>query len=237
MTSSITSPNSEIQLTRGHKKKARTRQALIEAAIHIYSEKGVSELQLNGLAERAGVSNGTIYNYFKTRDEVLHAVGIELADQFSQRITHVSQGIENAVERVAVGIRMFILQGRSDPTWAGAVAGLFQHDQTIQSIVANNLLNDLVLGIKQGQFHIKNKLVAMGLIASATIGAISAILEGLDQADYDSSLAEMLLLALGVRAEQASQIANQALPEKKLEPGPESNVKRGRGRPRKTIGR
>ncbi|HCB40298.1 MAG TPA: TetR/AcrR family transcriptional regulator, partial [Gammaproteobacteria bacterium] len=74
-----TNPESE-PLTRGFKKKARTRQTLVDAAIRIYAEKGVGALLLNELAERAGVSNGTVYNYFKTREEVLQAVGIELAN-------------------------------------------------------------------------------------------------------------------------------------------------------------
>ena len=50
-----TNPESE-PLTRGFKKKARTRQTLVDAAIRIYAEKGVGALLLNELAERAGVS-------------------------------------------------------------------------------------------------------------------------------------------------------------------------------------
>ena len=56
--------SAEQPLTRGHKKRARTRQSLIEAALRIYARKGVGELALNELAAEAEVSNGTIYNYF-----------------------------------------------------------------------------------------------------------------------------------------------------------------------------
>lgn len=224
---------SEAGLTRGHKKKARTRQALIEAAMRIYSESGVASLMLNDLADEAGVSSGTVYNYFKTREEVLQAVGIELADQLSHLITEVSQDIDHGAERVSVGVRMFIQHGKQDPIWAGAVTGVFQHDPSIRSAVASNLQNDLRLGLEQGHFRIKNELIAMGLVASSTFGAIALVLEGLDCEDYDAIVAEMVLLALGVTPAKANNIANRPLPEPP-EPEPQP-AKRKRGRPPKSA--
>lgn len=225
-------PQEEPQ-TRGFKKKARTRQALVEAAMRIYAGKGVGELQLNELAEEAAVSNGTVYNYFKTREEVLQAVGIELANQFSHRITAVSQGIENGAERLVVGVRMFIHQGRRDPVWVSAVVRVFQYDKNIRSVVANNLRGDLQLGLQQGQLHYKHEEVAMGLVASATIGAMTAILDGFDQPEYDATLAEMLLLGLGMTPAKARRVACLPLPEVHPEPAAPTIEKRKRGRPPK----
>lgn len=219
--------------TRGFKKKARTRQALVEAAMRIYAGKGVGELQLNELAEEAAVSNGTVYNYFKTREEVLQAVGIELANQFSHRITAVSQGIENGAERLVVGVRMFIHQGRKDPVWASAVVRVFQYDKNIRSVVANNLRGDLRLGLQQGQLHYQQEEIAMGLVASATIGAMTAILDGFDQPECDAILAEMLLLGMGMTPARARRVAGLPLPEAHPEPTAPTIEKRKRGRPPK----
>lgn len=220
-------------LTRGFKKKARTRQALVEAAIRIYAGKGVGELQLNELAEEAAVSSGTVYNYFKTREEVLQAVGIELANQFSHRIAVVSQGVENGAERVVVGVRMFIHQGRRDPVWASAVVRVFQYDKNIRSVVANNLRGDLQLGLRQGHLHYQNEEIAMGVVASVTIGAMTAILDGFDQPECDSIIAEMLLLGLGMTPAKARRVAGLPLPKVQPEPVAPTVEKRKRGRPRK----
>lgn len=227
------SGNNEKSLTRGYKKKARTRQALVEAAMRIYSDKGVVALTLNDLAEEAGVSHGTVYNYFKTREEVLQAVGIELADQLSNLITEASRDIENGAERVAVGVRMFIRQGKRDPVWAGAVTGIFQHDHSIKSVVANNLQQDLKLGLEQGHFCIKNEIIAMSVVASSTFGAISLVVEGLNFENYDAIVAEMILLALGVAPAKAKEISNQALPEPPRQESEPKPVKKRRGRPPK----
>lgn len=222
-------------VTRGHKKKARTRHALVEAAMRIYAEKGVGELLLNELAVQADVSNGTVYNYFKTREEVLQAVGIELANQFSHRITAVSHGIDNGAERVAVGVRMFIQHGRLNSIWASAVVRVFQYDKNIRSAVANNLRGDLQLGAQQGLLRYQNEEIAMALIASATIGAMTAILDGHDFPDYDSTIAEMLLLGLGLTPAKAHRIAHLDLPEAPPNEVEEVTEKRKRGRPRKQV--
>lgn len=223
------------QLTRGYKKKARTRQALVDAAIRIYTKKNVGELLLNELAEEADVSNGTVYNYFTKREEVLAAAGIELANQLSHRITSVSQDIESGSERVAVGVRMFILQGRENPNWSRAVVRVYQYDKHIRSIVAKNLRGDLELGKRQGLFCYKNEEIAMALVASVTMGAIIAILDGLDHPEYDVTIAEMVLLSLGVTPEKANLIANLKLPEPKQDVSQTEPMKRKRGRPRKII--
>lgn len=219
-------------LTRGYKKKARTRQMLVDAAIRIYAEKGVGELLLNELAEQAGVSNGTVYNYFKTREEVLQAVGIELANQLSHRVTAASQGIDNGAERVAVGVRMFIQQGRQDPIWAAAVVRVFQYDRNIRSIVAENLRGDLQLGLRQGVFRFDDETIAMGFVASVTTGAITGVLDGFDQPNYDTAIAEMLLLGLGLTPAKAQRIAQLPLPEVNSDEAAEPVKKRKRGRPR-----
>ncbi len=222
------------QLTRGHKKKAKTRQALLQAALSIYAEKGVGELFLNELAEKAAVSNGTVYNYFRSREAVLEAVGIALAEQFSEQITLVSKHIENGAERVAAGIRMFIRQGRNDPVWAGAVVSVFQYDSKIRTAVANNLLVDLQLGLSQRVFHYRSESIALALVAFATTGMMAAILEGHDQPDCDITLTEMLLLGLGVHASEAQRISQLPLPQLPDGRTTPASPKRTRGRPRKS---
>lgn len=217
--------------TRGFKKKARTRQALVDAAIRLYAEKGVGELLLNDLAEHAGVSNGTVYNYFKSREEVLLAVGIELANQLSHRVTALSEGTENGAERVAIGVRMFIQQGRQDPIWAAAVVRVFQYDKHIRSVVAANLRIDLRLGLQQGIFHFEDEIIAMGYVASVTTGAITGILDGFDRPHYDAVAAEMLLLGLGVTKAEANRIAQLPLPDAEPEQNTQTVKKIRRGRP------
>lgn len=200
-------------LTRGHKKKARTRQQLIEAALRIYARAGVGELALNALAEEAGVSNGTVYNYFRTREEVLEAVGIALGEALSQQINVVSAGITSGVERLSVGVRTFLQKAEADRDWASALISVVRYAQGMRSALAANVRSDLHLGLTQGGFHYASEELALMLVVSATMGAMATIVEGYAETDHDCLVAEMILMALGVAAVDARRVARLPIPQ------------------------
>lgn len=202
----------EESLSRGHKKKARTKQLLIDTALSIYAEIGVNALTLQDLAEKAHVSNGTIYNYFKTREEVLEAVGIALANDFSHAVTHASINIHSGIQRVAIGIRMFMNKALQDQDWAKALINVIHLDDRMRTAVANNILNDLELAKKEGSVNFKNSHIAVTFIMSATIGALISITEGNSIKDHDIVLTEMVLTGLGAAPDQAAIIAQLPLP-------------------------
>lgn len=201
------------ELTRGHKKKARTRQQLLDAALRIYARKGAGELALNELAEEACVSNGTVYNYFRTREEVLEAVGLELAVQLSHQVSVASVGVSRGGERLAIGVRTFLLKALDDKEWASALISVVRYADGMRSALAAYLRADLQTGLEQGDFKYVNEDVAMAMVMSATTGAMAAIVEDLAIEQHDSIVAEMVLLALGTSTAKAKRIAHLPMPE------------------------
>ena len=53
---------------------AATRDRIIEAAVSVYKERGVSATTIQAIAERADVARGTVVNQFGTVDALLEAV-------------------------------------------------------------------------------------------------------------------------------------------------------------------
>lgn len=53
------------------KRAARTREALLAAAYEVFSEEGYRATSVGDIAERAGVSLGTYYQYFRDRAEIM----------------------------------------------------------------------------------------------------------------------------------------------------------------------
>ena len=54
-------------------KKRETRKAIMQAAISLFSRKGYEKTSIEELAKAAGVGKGTIYGYFQTKSDILHA--------------------------------------------------------------------------------------------------------------------------------------------------------------------
>ncbi|HEU4963943.1 MAG TPA: helix-turn-helix domain-containing protein [Bacilli bacterium] len=65
----------EEQLTDKHWK-------ILEAAVKVFSEKGFSASRTSEVAKEAGVSEGTIFNYFKTKKDLLTSMVIPLVVRF-----------------------------------------------------------------------------------------------------------------------------------------------------------
>ena len=57
-------------------KRARTRQMLIETASALIREKGFSNVSMEDVATRAGVSRGSIYGNFRDRNDLIAAVAM-----------------------------------------------------------------------------------------------------------------------------------------------------------------
>ena len=200
-------------LTRGYKKKARTRQQLLDAALRIYARAGVGGLALNTLAEEAGVSNGTVYNYFRTREEVLEAVGLELAVQLSQQILVFSEAVSSGAERLCIAVRTFMGKALDDPEWTRALITIVRYAEGMRSALATYLRADLQAGRQQGDFDYANEEMAMAMVVSATMGAMNLVVEGIEVEDADRIAAEMILQSLGVAARKARHIASLPLPK------------------------
>ena len=66
-----------VDLQRRRPRQARARatvDSILEAAVQVLERSGVDALNTNSVAERAGVSIGTLYQYFPDKDAILVAV-------------------------------------------------------------------------------------------------------------------------------------------------------------------
>ena len=64
----------------------QTREAILNAAIDMFYEVGVSKTTLNGIAEKAGVTRGAIYWHFKNKLEIFDALHEKLHRPLADRI-------------------------------------------------------------------------------------------------------------------------------------------------------
>lgn len=59
--------------------KQKTKDALLNAAMEVISQKGFHASTTAEIAKKAGVAEGTIFRYFKSKKDILHTIAIEIA--------------------------------------------------------------------------------------------------------------------------------------------------------------
>ena len=55
------------------RKKQKTRQAIVDAAVGLFSENGFEKTSIEDLAKRAGIGKSTVYTYFKAKEDIFLA--------------------------------------------------------------------------------------------------------------------------------------------------------------------
>jgi AcrR family transcriptional regulator len=81
---------------------ARTIEIILEAAAHILERGGLASYTTNAIAKRAGVSIGSLYQYFPNKNAITVAL----------------------IERESAGVVADIADAASNPDWRAALAGM-----------------------------------------------------------------------------------------------------------------
>ena len=73
-----------------HVRREARRQALMEAAVAVFSAKGVNAASVDDIVHAAGVAKGTFYLYFATKDDAVNAVAEWMVEGVADRIEAVA---------------------------------------------------------------------------------------------------------------------------------------------------
>ena len=58
------------------------REAILRAAIKTFAKKGYFNAKVADIAGEAGIADGTVYLYFKSKEEVLHSIFDRAMEEF-----------------------------------------------------------------------------------------------------------------------------------------------------------
>ena len=94
------------------------RQQILDAAIAVFAAKGFHAANVSDVAAQAGVSQGTIYWYFESKEELLTAAILSLFERFGQEALEGFQPDQSPTEKLRA-------LGRSLADLASAAKGLF----------------------------------------------------------------------------------------------------------------
>ena len=76
------------EMTRREREKLRHRQEILDAALVLFSEYGFHSVSMQQVAAKAEFSIGTLYNFFKNKEDLYDTLLGELTDKFHQAVTN-----------------------------------------------------------------------------------------------------------------------------------------------------
>ncbi len=195
--------------TRGHKKKDRTRRRLIAAALDVIADRG-DAFSVSEVAERAGVSNGTFYNYFDDRGALVDAIVPEALATFATTSALVVQDDDAAV-RFATITALALARARVEPErWRVLLRLDAAQSAVVDGEPVQHLRADLDAGRADGRFVVGNADAVVDVVVGSLLSAARRIVRGDANERCGSEVVEVLLRGLGIDAIEAGTIAAEA---------------------------
>ncbi len=141
------------------KNKPKYKQ-IIDAAVVVIAEYGYHQAQVSKIAKQAGVADGTIYLYFKNKEDILISLFEEKMGEFVKKIEAGMSGVESASDQLAALIQKHFEIMSEDPHLAIVTQLELRQSNKELRVKINGILkgylalldNVLKAGITSGEF-------------------------------------------------------------------------------------
>ena len=93
------------KLPRREREKLRQRQEMLAAALELFSEKGYHNVSMHEIAEKAEFAIGTLYKFFKNKEDLYKALVLEQSDKFHEALTKAIEEPDDEIEKLRNYVR------------------------------------------------------------------------------------------------------------------------------------
>ncbi|MFD2445316.1 TetR/AcrR family transcriptional regulator [Bacillus sp. CGMCC 1.16607] len=105
--------------------KLNTKDRILNASIDLISQKGFSGVSIREITRAVGIKESSLYNHFKTKDEILDVIFIQFIEEFSKTVPPVEMldailenlGLEQFFEKGFENFKKHIDQPLNEKYW------------------------------------------------------------------------------------------------------------------------
>jgi AcrR family transcriptional regulator len=119
------------------RKGERTRARLLDAAKEVFEESGFLEARISDIAERAGLSHGSFYHYFDSKEQIFREVAESLDEVLSAPMTEVVLATGSTVppqERIREALRHHFESYRKEARIMGVIEQVSRYDDHVNAL-------------------------------------------------------------------------------------------------------
>ena len=162
-------------------RETERRRRIIASAIKVFGEKGFQNATIAEIAKDAGIGDATIYEYFKSKEDMLLKIPVEMTKELIPQIKEHMMGIKGAFNKLRKYIWWYINFLEKNPGYGSIVllelktSKAYISTEAYQS--ARNFYQIILDIIKEGQEEgLIKKEINIYLIRSICVGAIEHII-------------------------------------------------------------
>lgn len=157
--------------------RLRRRSEIVRAAVDVFAARGYFSARMREVAERAGVADGTLYLYFKGKEDLLVSILEEYAEAFLLRARRDCEGIDSPRDKLRRIVERHLVSLQNDRALAQIFQIELRHSRRFLRRVARgkvaDYLNLLQEVVKEGQTQgVFRRDVPPELAARAIFGAL-----------------------------------------------------------------
>lgn len=153
-------------------RQARTEQ-ILEAARQVFAEQGFYKTRMSDIAQAIGVSQGTLYHYFRSKDELFMA----LLSIWVERLAELVKGLPDTSMGAADKLRMMNQVGldflKADQALLPVLVEFWAY--ALRNPEAKTSFRCLLQTMQQSVIAIINEGITNGEFASVEVEAMSAV--------------------------------------------------------------
>jgi AcrR family transcriptional regulator len=119
------------------RKGERTRARLLDAAKQVFEESGFLEARISDIAERAGLSHGSFYHYFDSKEQIFREVAESLDELLSAPMAEVVLATGSPVppqERIREALRQHFESYRQEARIMGVIEQVSRYDDHVNAL-------------------------------------------------------------------------------------------------------
>lgn len=189
---------------RRRRMRARLQQAILACCT------GRVEFRLPAVEEvcrSAGISRATFYTYFDSVQDAVDTLGQAFLDEMVDNLEVLFDG-DSGIERITMGLQLFLMRSATDPAWASFVSRVIQVNP--DAGFRRRVVADLNSAIDAGDIRVIDVDAAVSLSIGAMFEAIRHIHKTGDRRrEYVENLTAMIIRALGVSDDTAAELVRK----------------------------
>ncbi len=99
-------------------RKKTKKQQIVQAAIEVFGRKNFQEASISEIARLAGVAEGTIYEYFKSKQHLFFSIPLETTKVFCRELNHHLEDSKDTSDKIRRLIWYYLYFFKINPDYA-----------------------------------------------------------------------------------------------------------------------